>query len=124
MLMASNPVNPAMLYLVRVIFEHLMCLETFKEIPDCPLDVAEVNHFLGQNYQRVIRLYNEMIHIETSELRKGMQNESGMITDLHNEFLWFMREFDREMKQFRLQYNEKDKAGTLTDRDIANYDSD
>ena len=45
-------------------------------MPDSVLNVAEVNQFLVKNYSRVIKLYNEMVRIETSELRKGMEREA------------------------------------------------
>ena len=80
MLMASNPVNPAVLYLVRLIFEHLMCLKTFSEIDDDLFNLSEVNQWLANNFGRVIKLYNDAIRIETSELRKGMEKESAIIT--------------------------------------------
>ena len=80
MLMASNPVNPAVLYLVRLIFEHLMCLQTFSEIDDDLFNLSEVNQWLANNFGRVIKLYNDAIRIETSELRKGMEKESAIIT--------------------------------------------
>ena len=69
--------------------------------------MGEVNQFLAKYFGKVITLYNEVVRIETTELRKGMEKESGIIQRLHTEFQLWSYQYEREMKEFKDEYSGK-----------------
>lgn len=94
-LMLSNmkkQVNPAALWIARLIFEHLMCLETvsltaYESLGNAGLDLTQINTFLTSKHSSVITFYNQLIKIETTELNKGRLKEQEQLLRIHLEFL-------------------------------------
>lgn len=66
-----------------------MDLDAYEALGNADIDLTKINSFLTSKHLSVVKYYNKLIKIETSELNQGRQKEQESLLKIHLKYLEF-----------------------------------